>query len=80
MVSRILRPPAVVMARGKSRSGHYADVKDGLYTRPIKIGPRASGWPESEVTALQSACIAGKSQDEIRRLVQELEAQRQVVA
>jgi prophage regulatory protein len=76
MVSNILRLPTVIAARGKCRSGHYADVSKGLYTRPVKIGARASGWPESEVLALQSATIAGKAPDEIRTLVRDLEAQR----
>ena len=34
------------------------------------------GWPESEVSALLSARIAGKSDEEIRVLVGELEAIR----
>lgn len=76
MVKRILRVPAVLAARGKSRSGHYADITAGLFTKPIKLGPRASGWPDSEVEALQAAMIAGKSPDEIRQLVRHLTSQR----
>ena len=75
-VEKILRMPIVLAARGKSRAGHYADITNGLYTRPVKIGLRAPGWPESEVAALQAATIAGKSQEDIRRLVCELEAAR----
>lgn len=76
MVKRILRVPAVLAARGKSRSGHYADISAGLYTPPVKIGPRCAGWPDNEVEALQSATIAGKSPDEIRSLVRRLTADR----
>jgi prophage regulatory protein len=76
MVARILRLQPVLDARGKRRSSHYNDVASGLYTRPIKIGLRASGWPETEVAALQDARIAGKSDDEIRALVKQLEAVR----
>lgn len=76
MVKRILRVPAVLAARGKSRSGHYADIAAGLYTPPVKIGPRGAGWPDNEVDALLAATVAGKSQDEIRALVKQLTAQR----
>jgi prophage regulatory protein len=80
MVERILRLQPVLDARGKRRSSHYNDVACGLFTRPVKIGPRAAGWPETEVAALQAARIAGKSDDEIRTLVRKLEADRQKVA
>lgn len=80
MVARILRIQSVLDARGKRRSSHYSDVAAGLFTRPIKIGPRAAGWPENELAALQAARIAGKSDDDIRALVRRLEADRQKVA
>jgi prophage regulatory protein len=73
---KIVRVPAVLATRGKSRSGHYADIKHGLFTPPVKIGPRAAGWPDNEVAALLAATVAGKSQDEIRALVRQLTAQR----
>jgi len=44
--------------------------------KAIKIGERASAWPESEIAAINAARIAGKSNDEIRRLVADLEQQR----
>lgn len=69
-----LRP--VLHARGRSRSSHYLDIQQGLFTRPVLIGTRAVGWPSSEVEALNAARIAGKSDDEIRALVVNLEAAR----
>ena len=39
MTHTILRLPAVLKRRGKSRSSHYADIKAGLFVRPVKIGP-----------------------------------------
>ena len=48
----------------------------GLYTPPIKIGPRASAWPDDEVEILNAARIAGKSDQEIRELVCKLVAAR----
>lgn len=79
MVNPILRLPEVLRVRGRSRSAHYSDIQLGLYTVPVAIGRRSVGWPESEVTALNDATIAGKPEDEIRALVQMLESQRKLV-
>lgn len=76
MPRNILRLPAVLKRRGKSRSAHFADVKAGLFVKPVKIGPRSCGTPDDEVDTLVDATIAGKSEDEIRQLVQRLEAAR----
>jgi len=72
----ILRLPAVLKRRGRSRSAHYADIKAGLFVKPVLIGLRASGTPDHEVDTLNAARIAGKSDDEIRALVVRLEAAR----
>lgn len=74
------RLPAVLAVRGVRKSQHHNDIKSGLYTPPVKLGPRASGWPRSEVAALNSARIAGKSADDIRALVQKLMAARVAMA
>ena len=76
MSHRILRLPAVLKERGRSRSAHYLDIQNGLFTKPVPIGLRAVGWPDAELTALNAARIAGKSDDEIRALVVKLEAAR----
>lgn len=72
----ILRIPAVLKRRGRSRSSHYADIKAGLFVRPVLIGLRATGTPDYEVDALITARIAGKTDQEIRALVIRLEADR----
>ncbi len=76
MVTTILRLPSVLHDRGRSRSSHYLDIKQGLFTSPVSIGARSVGWPEHEVTALNAARIAGKTDEEIRALVVKLEAER----
>ncbi len=76
MSHTILRLPATLKRRGKSRSSHYVDIKNGLFVKPVRIGLRAVGTPEDEVDALNAARIAGKSDDEIRALVKKLEAAR----
>ena len=79
MTHTILRLPAVLKRRGKSRSAHYADVKTGLFVRPVKLGLRARGTPDDEVESLVAATIAGKSDAEIRALVTKLEAARKAL-
>lgn len=76
MVSRVLRRKAVEDYTGEKKSALYGKCAAGLFPKPVKIGVRASGWPESEVAAVQAARIAGKSQDDIRALVRQLEAAR----
>jgi prophage regulatory protein len=76
MFDKVLRLPEVLSARGRSRSAHFLDIKKGLFTHPVKIGLRATGWPQSEVAAINAARIAAKSDDEIRVLVAQLEASR----
>lgn len=80
MATIILRLPAVLHERGRSRSAHYLDIQQGLFTRPVAIGLRAVGWPSGEVAALNAARIAGKSDEEIRDLVVKLEAARKAAA
>ena len=80
MTNTILRLPAVLRERGRSRSAHYMDIQQGLFTPPVPIGARAVGWPADELVALNAARIAGKSDDEIRALVVKLEAARKAAA
>ena len=80
MTNTILRLPAGLKERGRSRSAHYLDIQQGLFTKPVSIGLRAVGWPENEVLALNAARIAGKSDTEIRQLVTKLEAARKTLA
>lgn len=72
----ILKIPTVCIEMGISRSQFYAHVKDGLMVRPVHIGPRAVGVPDYEVHTINRARIAGKSESEIRSLVDQLHAAR----
>jgi len=76
MTHTILRLPAVKSETGISRSTHYLRISQGLFTKPVSLGPRSVGWPSSEVAAINAARIAGKSDEEIRTLVLKLEAAR----
>ncbi|MBW2646496.1 MAG: AlpA family phage regulatory protein [Deltaproteobacteria bacterium] len=76
MKRTILRIPAVKFASGLSRSTIYLRISQGLWTKPVSLGPRAVGWPSDEVAAINAARIAGDTDDEIRVLVEKLKAAR----
>lgn len=76
MPKTILRLPSVKSESGLSRSTLYLRITQGLWTKPISLGGRSVGWPASDVIALNAARIAGKTDNEIRELVQTLEANR----
>jgi prophage regulatory protein len=78
--SALLRLEAVRGVTGDCKSGFNAKVQKGLMPHPIKIGPRAAALPAYEVEAICAARIAGKSEEQIRALVQQLEADRKVAA
>jgi prophage regulatory protein len=72
----IQRLPTVQHECGLARSTIYLRIAQGLWTKPISLGGRAVGWPASEVAALNAARIAGKTDAEIRALVQALQIGR----
>lgn len=60
----------------RSHASIYGLIRAGLWTQPVKIGERSSGWPDDEVRAINAARIAGQSNQEIRDLVKQLHARR----
>ena len=80
MTHTILRLPAVLADTGLSRSTIYLRIAQGVFTSPVSLGARAVGWPAHEVTAINVARIAGKSEAQMRELVRELEVARKAVA
>ena len=77
----ILRMPGVKNETGnRSHASIYNAIRAGLFTKPVKIGQRAVGWPDYEVSELVAARIAGKSETEIRELVKRLHAKRAELA
>jgi prophage regulatory protein len=46
---RLIRLPEVQQLTGLGRSAIYNKVASGELAPPVKIGPRASAWVESEV-------------------------------
>ncbi len=60
----------------RSNASIYNLIRDGLWTKPVLIGLRSVGWPDDEIRALCAARIAGKTEGEIRELVNRLHTQR----
>lgn len=73
----ILRIDGVLSTTGqRSKTSIYEAVRAGLFTKPVPIGQRVTGWPDYEVETIVAAQIAGQSDDELRSLVEKLHAQR----
>jgi len=76
MMISLLPMKAATAATRMSRATFYSRIREGLMPRPVKVGERLSAWPDHEIEAINAATIAGKSRDEIRALVTDLERQR----
>jgi prophage regulatory protein len=71
----LLRMPDVTAATALAKPTLYRQMKSGLFPRPVKLG-RVSAWPSDAVNAVITARIAGKSDDEIRTIVADLQHKR----
>lgn len=77
MCEQLYRTKQVLSLRGISKSQHHEDIRNGRFVTPMKRGMRIALYPSSEVAALNAAEVAGKSEQEIRALVDSLHASRQ---
>lgn len=64
----------------RSDASVYNDIRAGLFTTGFAIGQRSKGWPDYEVKAIAAARIAGKTDEEIRELVNQLHLKRLGIA
>jgi len=76
----LVRRPGLKPYYPKSRAQTYADIAHGVFPPPIKFSRKCSAWLVYEVEAIAAARIAGKSDDEVRELVQQLVAMRKQAA
>ncbi|MEJ6849547.1 AlpA family transcriptional regulator [Sinorhizobium fredii] len=62
MVQKILRLPEVMAATGYGEQAIYKKINNPNddFPRPVKLGPRAVGWLESEIEAWQLARIEAR--------------------
>lgn len=73
----ILRLPEVKRVLGhRADASVYNAIRTGLFPTGVAIGRRAKGWPDYEAQAIAAARVAGKSDAQIRELVQALHAKR----
>ena len=79
-MSQFFRFQKVMDVMAMSRSTVHLRVKQGLLTPPVKLGERCTVWPEHEISAINNARLAQKSNDEIRELVIRLKQERQTSA
>jgi prophage regulatory protein len=49
-VDFVLRRPKVEKQVGLSRSTIYSLMQQGLFPKPISLGPRSRGWLQAEIT------------------------------
>ena len=56
----LLRLDEVCRRTGKKRSSIYRDIAAGAFPAPVKLGERASAWPEHEVNAWIAERIAAR--------------------
>lgn len=78
---QIWRMPTVLVETGhRSHASIYGAAREGLFIKPVKIGPRSVGFPSDEVKAIIAARIAGKSEADIKALVNRLHAKRAELA
>jgi prophage regulatory protein len=75
-MTTISRLQACLKAAGTGRTKFYDDMSAGLMVPAVKLGERAVGWPTHEVEAVVKARIAGCADEQIRRLVKRLVADR----
>lgn len=48
-MANIIRLPEVIARTALSRSTIYRYIDDGVFPRPLSLGPRAVGWLETDI-------------------------------
>lgn len=74
-MSKILRLKDVKTKFGLSKSCIYSLIGNGYFPRGFKIGARAVGWLEPEIERVLNARAAGKTDEQIKELVSEINGQ-----
>lgn len=73
---KILRLPAALERLGMGETSYRTAMAEGLLPKLITLGVRAVGIPEHELNQVIRARIAGLPDDEIRKLVERIHAER----
>ena len=73
---QMLRLPSTLSKTGYKKSKFYELIAQGLIPRPIKLGGRDVGWLSHELDAVLKARTAGKDDEQVRELVNQIHADR----
>ena len=73
---RILRLAEVLERYGKKKTAVRDAISAGLFPSFVQLGGRCIGLPEHELEQVIRARIAGLSDDDIRKLVERIHADR----
>jgi len=79
-VDQQLRFKDLCEAVGKGPTATQTDINTGLMVRPVKLGPRAVGFPRREIEAIMALRAGGGTDEQIRGLVRHLHAERERAA
>lgn len=71
-----LRRKRLLKLRGISNGKLYDDIKNGLFTEPVRRSHKNVYWPGSDYLTIMRAEMAGQSPEQIKALVQKLHAAR----
>lgn len=77
---KILRLPAALNLLGMGETSYRTAMANGLVPKLIPLGARAVGLPEHELNQVLRARIACLPDDEIRKLVDRIHADRARIA
>lgn len=81
--------PSILLRRSQEARAIFGNLPDsswyewiaaGLMTPGVTIGARSVAWPDHELQAIAAARIAGKTDAEIKTMVQDLVAARVTLA
>ena len=73
----LMRLPRVQETLGMGKATVYDHIKEGLLPPPVNVGPKSSAWPSNEIERVVAARIAGKSDAEVRVIVERMVGERQ---
>lgn len=62
-MTRLMRFEELTRRTGHSRSRLYREIKEGKFPKPVKVGPHAVAWLESEVDDWIAARVAERDRD-----------------
>lgn len=74
-MSKILRMKDIKSKFGLSKSCLYSLIGNGYFPRGFRIGARAVGWLEPHVERVLNARAEGKTDEQIKSLVREINGQ-----